>query len=280
MLFSNGFKEGSILASKIVHLFQLFREQLSKQTHYDFGLRSLKSVLICAGLFKRNVGCSTTELEMIFRSVRDSIKPKLISDDLELFKDLMTDIFGSIHEKDQSCPDLKKNLQKFSEAEHLLISPAWLEKLLQLNEILGLHHGVTLVGPSGSGKSKSLEVLLKAMSASDFVENDIYRFNPKSLSKEDIYGTLDPTTMEWKDGLFTSLLRKIVEDLRGESKKRHFIVFDGDVDPIWIENLNSVLDDNKILTLPTGERIKFPSNVKIIFEVENLNQVLYIRIFT
>ena len=54
---------------------------------------------------------------------------------------------------------------------------------------------------------------------------------------------------------------------RGEKTRRHWIVFDGDVDPDWAENLNSVLDDNKILTLPSGERLEVPSNVRIMLEV-------------
>ena len=85
-----------------------------------------------------------------------------------------------------------------------------------------------------------------------------------------MYGTLDPTTREWNDGLFTHILRKIVDDVRGESGKRHWIIFDGDVDPEWVENLNSVLDDNKLLTLPNGERLNLPPNVRIMFEVEYL----------
>lgn len=55
---------------------------------------------------------------------------------------------------------------------------------------------------------------------------------------------------------------------RGERARRHWIVFDGDVDPEWAENLNSVLDDNKILTLPSGERLEVPDNVRIMLEVE------------
>ena len=53
--------------------------------------------------------------------------------------------------------------------------------------------------------------------------------------------------------------------MRGELQKRQWIIFDGDVDPEWVENLNSVLDDNKLLTLPNGERLSLPPNVMLLF---------------
>lgn len=67
---------------------------------------------------------------------------------------------------------------------------------------------------------------------------------------------------------------RIIDNVRGELQKRQWIIFDGDVDPEWVENLNSVLDDNKLLTLPNGERLSLPPNVKM----PALSAVEYINI--
>ena len=127
-----------------------------------------------------------------------------------------------------------------------------------------------LVGPTGCGKSAAWNTLLSSLTLVDGIKGEKYVIDPKSISKDELYGKLDNTTMEWTDGIFTHILRKICENQRGESNKRHWIVFDGDVDPEWAENLNSVLDDNKLLTLPNGERLSIPPNVRILFEVESL----------
>lgn len=54
MLSSEGFKYGKMISNKIVVLYQLMSQQLSKQDHYDFGLRAIKSVLTCAGAIRRD----------------------------------------------------------------------------------------------------------------------------------------------------------------------------------------------------------------------------------
>lgn len=127
-----------------------------------------------------------------------------------------------------------------------------------------------MVGPSGSGKSTAWRTLLKALERFEGVEGVAHVIDPKAISKEALYGVLDPNTREWTDGLFTHILRKIIDNVRGEINKRQWIIFDGDVDPEWVENLNSVLDDNKLLTLPNGERLSLPSNVRVMFEVQDL----------
>jgi dynein heavy chain 1 len=112
-----------------------------------------------------------------------------------------------------------------------------------------------MVGPTGCGKSAAWRVLLEALEIKDNMKGESYIIDPKAISKDELYGRLDSTTAEWTDGVFTLTLRKIIDNHRGESLKRHWIIFDGDVDPEWAENLNSVLDDNKLLTLPSGERL-------------------------
>lgn len=72
----------------------------------------------------------------------------------------------------------------------------------------------------------------------DGTKGEIYVIDPKAMDKDSLYGTLDGTTMEWTDGVFTSLLRTILDNQKGESDRRHWIIFDGDVDPEWAENLN------------------------------------------
>jgi dynein heavy chain 2, cytosolic len=70
-------------------------------------------------------------------------------------------------------------------------------------------------------------------------------------------------TREWSDGILTYASRQAVK----ESEDVHtWIICDGDVDPEWVESLNSVLDDNRLLTMPNGERIQFGPNINFIFE--------------
>ncbi|KAJ3385444.1 hypothetical protein HDU84_002244 [Entophlyctis sp. JEL0112] len=296
MLFSQGFRTAEVLASKVVPLFKLCAEQLSAQAHYDFGLRSLKSVLVSAGNLKRErlvslrgmlergdagvkakaeeelsrISNDTAEQEIIIQSVRETVAPKLVADDVSLLNSLVVDVFPGIDYVPVDLDRLKNAIKRVCIKRKLVDGEVWMEKVIQLYQIQSIHHGLMMVGPSGAGKSTAWRVLLEALEIVEGVEGVSYLIDPKAISKEDLYGTLDATTREWTDGLFTHILRKIVDNMRGESQKRHWIIFDGDVDPLWIENLNSVLDDNKLLTLPNGERLALPKNVRIMFEVETL----------
>lgn len=279
MLYSQGFTQAKALSKQTVPFFDRCAAKLSKQAHYDFGLRALKSVLVSSGGLKRarlthtggNLGPEEeVEPQIIVQSIRETIAPKLIKSDVEILRTIEAESFPGVQYVPASLEKLQEAIHKIAKERHLVVNDTWMTKVLQLYQIQGIHHGVMMVGNSGSGKSVAWKLLLQAMQQVEGVEGVCHVIDSKVMSKEALYGNLDSTTREWTDGLFTSTLRKIVDNLRGEESKRHWIVFDGDVDPEWVENLNSVLDDNKLLTLPNGERLNLPSNVRIMFEVETL----------
>lgn len=293
MLYSQGFKNAEKLSKKIVPLFKLCYEQLSQQSHYDFGLRALKTVLVSAGALKRDI-CQNTEfsdsssnlnlyyeneLQIISQSIYNTIIPKLVSDDCVLFNLLVSNVltFNSSDLINNQYKNLKKHIFDICNEKHYLYKDEklndyneWFNKLIQLNNILNVNHGIILVGESGTGKTSCWQVLFEALYRFDNIECIPHIIDPKAVTKDELYGILDPNTREWVDGLFTKCIRSIIDNMYGEMNKRHWIIFDGDIDPEWVENLNSTLDDNKILTLPNGERLYLPNNVRIIFEVTNL----------
>lgn len=82
-----------------------------------------------------------------------------------------------------------------------------------------------------------------------------------------LYGYVDPQTSEWMDGVLAKL---VVDCTKDDSPDLHWVMFDGPVDAIWIENMNTVLDDNKKLCLNSGQIITLTSRMTMMFEVEDL----------
>ncbi|PLB47277.1 hypothetical protein P170DRAFT_466574 [Aspergillus steynii IBT 23096] len=279
MLFSQGFKQAKRLSTQTVPFFDHCSSKLTKQAHYDFGLRALKSVLVSSGGLKRTRIANTegelgpdevVEPQIIVQSLRETIAPKLVREDVDQMLEIQQEVFAGVEYVPANYEQLTAAIREIAQEQHYVDSEMWITKALQLFQIQTIHHGVMMVGKSGAGKSAAWKILLQALQRIEGVEGVSHIIDSKVMSKEALYGSLDSTTREWTDGLFTGILRKIVDNLRGEDTKRHWIVFDGDVDPEWVENLNSVLDDNKLLTLPNGERLNLPSNVRIMFEVESL----------
>jgi dynein heavy chain 1 len=178
------------------------------------------------------------EAQIIVQSLRETIAPKLIAPDVEIMKVIEQEAFPGVQYVPGNMSQLEEAIKKIAGEQNFVVTDTWMTKILQLYQIQNIHHGVMMVGGSGSGKSGAWKVLLQALQQVEGQEGVSHVIDPKVMSKEALYGSLDSTTREWTDGLFTSILRKIVDNLRGEDTKRHWIVFDGDVDPEWVENLN------------------------------------------
>ncbi|XP_057295129.1 dynein axonemal heavy chain 10-like [Hydractinia symbiolongicarpus] len=266
MLFSEGFLLAKVLAKKMTVLYKLAAGQLSKQSHYDFGLRALKSVLVMAGELKRG-SPNLHEDVVLMRALRDMNLPKFVFEDVPLFLGLISDLFPGLDCPRVRYPDFNDAVESVLEQNNYVLMAHQIDKVVQMYETMMTRHTTMIVGPTGGGKSVVINTLCQAQTKLG-THTRMYTMNPKACSVIELYGTLDPVTRDWTDGLLSNIFRDINKPT--EKKERKYILFDGDVDALWVENMNSVMDDNRLLTLANGERIRLQAHCALLFEVSDL----------
>ncbi|XP_074052253.1 dynein axonemal heavy chain 6 isoform X2 [Macrotis lagotis] len=274
ILYSEGFESSKILARKMTQMYKLCSEQLSQQDHYDFGMRAVKSVLVMAGSLKRE-NPNLNEDVVLIRALRDSNLPKFLTDDALLFSGIISDLFPGVHIPEHDYGILQSTIIDIMIGQKLQPEACMVHKVIQLYETMLVRHGVMLVGPTGGGKTTVYKILAETLGVLNTmeIENSFYRpvktyiLNPKSITMGELYGEVNNLTLEWKDGLMALSVRAAVNDTSEDHK---WIISDGPVDALWIENMNTVLDDNKMLCLANSERIKLTPHIHMMFEVQDL----------
>ena len=242
MLYSAGFRNAPELSVKIVGAMKLSSEQLSTQKHYDFGMRALKAILVASANEKR-LHPDECEFRLCLKALYDVNLPKFIKNDITLFESIILDLFPGYTYPKKEFSDLRHHLVEVCAESSLLPTPPFLNKCIQFYETLLVRHGMMLVGETFSAKSKVIHALKHAHSR--FKEEvRVFTINPKAVTGLQLYGSLDPDTKAWTDGVLPFIMKFCEND--SDNPQNKWILFDGPVDTIWIENMNTLLDDNKV----------------------------------
>jgi dynein heavy chain len=239
-----GFHTARTLAKKFNILYRLCETLLSKQHHYDFGLRSILSVLRMCGSRMRDekdthgLHDAAREGLLFLQTVRSANIGKMVTKDVPLFVEICASLFPDIDlPTGDARAELRAALQAHASQQGLDTSEAWLQTAELLSETYLVRHAIALLGSSGSGKSclqAAYESCPPPKEWADAVGMDNprqLRLNPKAVTARELFGWIDEATREWTDGVFSSVWRKA-----NKSKhERTWVVLDGPIDAIWVE---------------------------------------------
>ncbi|XP_075124385.1 uncharacterized protein LOC142197756 [Leptodactylus fuscus] len=210
---------------------------------------------------------------LIVDSLQDVIGPRMSGDNYLVYKQIVGDVFTGMYEPSDTRQILQKEIERAillkSEENKLFPHPPWFSKVTQLYNLSLVNSGIILAGPSASGKSSCISILLQALNhikvSSGGVPHKSVKIHPLSVDNRTLmFGGQNASHM-WQDGVISYLWKKAIR-----STCNTWLWFDGPLNSSWADNFNSVLGPEKVLQLSNGDYLELSENIKLIFETTDL----------
>lgn len=270
------FTQAQLLSSKINYVYTTCNIMLSDKPRYNFDLRNALAVVnTLVERHHKNKLSRDEELTVAAKTISDFNEPQMDEEDIPVLRLVLTDVFGfkklpmlertASRDQERDTSTMEGKIGQELDRMKLLV-PAIEAKCMQAYDLSSVRSGITLLGRSFSGKSLCVRTLLQAMSVNSDMSYKAIYMNPVALGAKHLFGWYDSKSNEWTDGTFTAIWRKAG---RSESVGT-WVVMDGPINPMWIEYLNTMLEDSQIFTLANGDRIATKSGNKLVLEVDQL----------
>eukprot|EP00340_Litonotus_pictus_P012496 CAMPEP_0170538444 /NCGR_PEP_ID=MMETSP0209-20121228/103311_1 /TAXON_ID=665100 ORGANISM="Litonotus pictus, Strain P1" /NCGR_SAMPLE_ID=MMETSP0209 /ASSEMBLY_ACC=CAM_ASM_000301 /LENGTH=3072 /DNA_ID=CAMNT_0010840135 /DNA_START=28 /DNA_END=9246 /DNA_ORIENTATION=- len=223
------------------------------------------------------------------KAIRDSNMPKFTLEDYNIYEGILGDLFPNSEFVQKEDEILVNSINNSLIRAQLPASKYIENKIVDFHNIMSVRHAVMIVGEPMTSKSTIIKTYIDmaneyyhGISESKYNNQDIpantfynkkiqhKTINPKSVTSAQLFGWVNKKTQEFTEGICSKILRDYFAD--NESNDNKLLIFDGPVDTMWIENMNSVLDDTKKLCLENSDLIRLDDKTLIIFEIDDLSQ--------
>eukprot|EP00002_Diphylleia_rotans_P032033 TRINITY_DN6695_c0_g1_i1.p1 TRINITY_DN6695_c0_g1~~TRINITY_DN6695_c0_g1_i1.p1 ORF type:complete len:688 (-),score=126.86 TRINITY_DN6695_c0_g1_i1:164-2227(-) len=251
-------------------VFQNLVAELSSQPHYNFTNRSIQMICSSAGKALDDSTPAESQTAILARAIADYVRPRLVDEDISIFECILSKHFSGQEFTPIANPRAVELIEKFARETNQAVSAKASSKVLEFLQLLRSCHGVAVIGSNSEERETFMKVVRSVLHD---LENEpkVYEVPVgESDSSLKLFGCFDKETEDWVDGPATAAFRQ-VELL--ENARQAWIVFHGKLSADWLESLNTVLDDNKLLCLMNGDRIYVPSFAKVLLLSDSMFSV-------
>ncbi|KAJ8927093.1 hypothetical protein NQ314_020365, partial [Rhamnusium bicolor] len=261
-----GFKNALFLAKKIVCVYTAFQDFFPYQNQYCFGISRLKQILHDCEILKLE-NLNENEDDIVFHSIKKTIFPTLPKYDGQIFESILRDVFPNMNALEDDA-NLEEPILNYCDENNLQVNQEFLSTAKEIFLCLDEKFHTILLGNTLTGKTTMLNICQHIFTKMENISLVRHTVNSNCLSYDFLFGQLHNNSPFWSDGVITKIMRGFSLD---KESIRKWLVFDGNIDDFWIENVNPILNGENTFYLESGEILTLNKSISIIFEVKNLN---------